>query len=205
MDTRIDPFDQIRRAIALPNVSMSSDYDLSPGILAKLPKGRKLRPASVLIPLILRKDEIQVILTRRSGNLSNHPGQVAFPGGKVDPQDKNARDAALREAFEEIGLPRENVDILGEIDTHETVTAFSVIPVLARIHTDFLPVPEPGEVAEIFAVPLEFLMRLDNFQTHHRKWSGQERAYLAIPYGPHFIWGATANIIKGLAMRMATV
>lgn len=196
-----DPFEKIRDAVS-KTASASSDFDLNPSVLAQLPKNRVLRPASVLIPMIRRATGIQVILTRRSGNLMHHPGQVAFPGGKVDAGDASAKDAALREAEEEIGLPSSNVEILGAISTHETVTQFSVTPFLGRVHTDFTPIPEPGEVAEVFEVPLEFLMNPLNFQTHSREWLGQNRSYLAIPYGPHFIWGATARIIKGMAERM---
>lgn len=202
MDIQIDPFEKLRHAVALQG-GESSDFDLNPSVWAGLAKDRVLRPASVLIPLIQRRTGIQVVLTRRSGNLLHHPGQVAFPGGKVDASDNSAQDAALREAEEEIGLPRGNVEIIGSISAHETVTQFSVTPVIARIHTDFHPVPEPGEVAEVFEVPLEFLMKRRNFQTHSRMWMGKNRSYLAIPYGPHFIWGATARIIKGLADRMA--
>ncbi|MBL4807058.1 MAG: CoA pyrophosphatase [Rhodobacteraceae bacterium] len=203
MDIRSDPFDKLRRAVATRNGAGSSDFDLNPSVLAKLPATRKLRPASVLIPVIER-DGLHVILTRRSGNLAHHPGQVAFPGGKVDPSDNSHEDAALREAEEEIGLPRQNVEILGRIDTHETITGFLVTPFVARVHRDFKPSPEPGEVAEVFEVPLTFLTNPQNLQVLSRSWQGQKRSYLAIPYGPHFIWGATARMIKGLADRMST-
>ncbi len=198
-----DIFEKLKQAVALSGQSGSSDFDLDPAVLRQLPENRVLRAASVLIPLIERDNGVRVILTRRSGNLLHHPGQVAFPGGKVDASDASAQDAALREAEEEIGLHHQNVEILGAIAQHETVTRFSVIPFLGRVISDFAPTPEPGEVAEVFEVPLRFVLKPDNFQTHSREWMGQERSYLAIPYGPHFIWGATARILKGLADRMA--
>ncbi len=201
MDIKADPFETLRRALQHIDTP-SSDYDLNPSVLAQLPKNRVLRPASVLIPLIERRCGIQVILTQRSAALKHHPGQVAFPGGKVDVIDVNSQAAALREAEEEIGLRRENVDILGGLGPHETVTGFSVTPFLGRISGSFTPVPEPGEVTEVFEVPLDFLLDTNNFQIHSRIWQGAERSYLAIPYGPHFIWGATARMLKGLADRM---
>ncbi len=202
MDVKLDPFSKMRLAIKATPATRSSDFDLDPAFLAKLPNNRVLKPASVLIPMIERRAGIQVILTRRSGSMAHHPGQVAFPGGKVDPMDASSKDTALREAEEEIGLPRHNVEIIGKTGTHETVTQFCVTPYLGIVHTDFRPVAEPREVAEIFEVPLDFLMQPDNFKIHSRPWLGKNRSYLAVPYGPHFIWGATARIIKNLADRL---
>ncbi len=197
-----DIFEKLRRATALGQDEKSSDFDLNPAVRRQLKPNKALRPASVLIPLVRRDTGVQVILTRRSGNLLHHPGQVAFPGGKVDASDASAQDAALREAEEEIGLPRHNVEILGAIAHHETITNFSVIPFLGRVIKDFTPTPEPGEVAEVFEVPLEFLLNPENFKLQSRVWMGQKGAYLTIPYGPHFIWGATARILKGLSDRV---
>ncbi len=198
-----DIFEKLRRVTAMAQDNGSSDFDLNLAILRQPLKNRVLRPASVLIPLITRNSGVQVILTRRSGNLLHHPGQVAFPGGKVDAGDASAKDAALREAEEEIGLPRRNVEIIGAIAHHETISNFSVVPFLGRVIKDFTPIPEPGEVAEVFEVPLWFLLNPENYQTQSRDWMGQKGSYLAIPYGPHFIWGATARMLKGLADRMA--
>ncbi len=203
MDIQPDIFETLRATTILGQAKGSSDFDLSPTLLSQLAPNRVLRPASVLIPLIKRNTGVQVILTRRSGNLLHHPGQVAFPGGKVDSTDASAKDAALREAEEEIGLPRQNVEILGAIGQHETISRFSVIPYLGRVIKDFTPTPESGEVAEVFEVPLEFLLKPENYQTQSRVWLGQKGSYLTIPYGPHFIWGATARILKGLADRVA--
>ncbi|WP_224816555.1 CoA pyrophosphatase [Hasllibacter sp. MH4015] len=174
----------------------SSDYDLNPGVV--LPEGRKLRPAAVLIG-VLGDD---VILTKRASTLKHHPGQIAFPGGKLD-GDETPVEAALREAHEEIGLDPENVSILAELPPHETVTGYSVTPVLARIEADFDPLPEAGEVAEVFRVPLAFVMEPSNFAVEGRRWRGMRREYYVVPYGPYYIWGATARMLKSLADRAA--
>jgi len=197
---QIDDFDRIRRAIETPSPA-SSDYDLNPDI--SLPEGRRLRPAGVLIPLLETQNGVQVILTKRSSVLKHHPGQIAFPGGKVEATDSGPVQAALREADEEIGLRRENAEALGALPTHETVTGFCVTPVLARVRSAFQPMPQPEEVAEVFQVPLDHVGNLDRFQVQSRRWQGVERYYYTVPYGPYYIWGATARILYGLAQRLA--
>ncbi len=178
---------------------LSSDYDLTPGLA---PTASALRPAAVLIPLIEKQGNLRVILTKRSEQLKHHPGQISFPGGKVDPGDATPTAAALREAEEEIGLPRDTVDIIGLLDTHQTVTRFTVTPVIGVLPSDFSPVPEAGEVEEAFEVPLAHLLDPANMQVHERVWRGQLRRYYAVPYGPYYVWGATARIIKGLSDRV---
>jgi len=178
----------------------SSDYDLNPTIKAALPE-RKLRPASVLIPLIEHNDGWRVILTKRASHLKHHPGQVSFPGGKVEAGESGIT-AALREAEEEIGLPRAAVDMIGSLDVHETVTNFTVTPFVGLIE-DFKPVIDIGEVEEVFEVPLDFLMAGENMIVQGRNWQGHRRQYYTIPYGPYYIWGATARMIKVLADRVA--
>ena len=145
----------------------------------------------------------RLILTKRSSRLRHHPGQIAFPGGKMDGSDADAVDAALREAQEEIGLEPSNVDVLGELPIHETVSGFAVVPVLALIERGFVPNPEPGEVDEAFAVPLDRVTDPALFSIQSRRWRGRRRRYYAVPYGPYYIWGATARILRGLAERMA--
>jgi 8-oxo-dGTP pyrophosphatase MutT (NUDIX family) len=193
---------RIQRALDAP-AGATSDYDLNPD---KNPgargRGARLRPASVLVPLVERGPELRVILTRRAARLKHHPGQVAFPGGKQEPGDPTALDAALREAREEIGLMPAQVEVLGAFDLHETVTNFRVTPFVGLVAAGFAPVADRAEVDEVFEVPLGFLLAPSNFQVHGRHWQGVWRRYHAIPYGPHYIWGATARILKTLAERM---
>jgi 8-oxo-dGTP pyrophosphatase MutT (NUDIX family) len=175
----------------------SSDFDLNPEV--RLPPGRVLRDAAVLIAVT----EGRVILTKRSSRLKHHPGQIAFPGGKIDAGDDGPVGAALREAEEEVGLPPGLVDILGTLPPHETVTGYRVTPVLAHLRAGFDAIPERGEVDEVFSVPLSFVTDPANFRVERRRWLGEWRRYYAVPYGPYYIWGATARILRGLADRLA--
>lgn len=179
----------------------SSDFDLNPGFM--LPEDRVLQPAGVLVAFLEAEEGPRLVLTKRSSRLKHHPGQIAFPGGKVDPGDGGPVGAALREAEEEVGLPRGTVDVFGELPRHETVTGFTVTPVLGRIRADFRPVPEAGEVDEVFTVPLSHVAERANYQVQSRFWRGQRRFYYTVPYGPYYIWGATARILRGLAERLA--
>ena len=179
----------------------SSDFDLNPGVV--LPEGRRLRPCAVLVALIEDARGGSVILTRRSAALQHHPGQIAFPGGKIEAEDGGPDGAALREADEEIGLAPGNVELLGRLPPHETVTGFTVTPVLGRIRRPFAWHPERGEVDEVFAVPLAHVAEPANYMIHQRTWRGAPRSYYVVPWGPYYIWGATARILRGLAERMA--
>ena len=177
---------------ATSGYSPSSDFDLNKDLY---PSGRELRDASVLIPLQIINGIWHVILTKRSSTLKHHPGQIAFPGGKVDAQDASSLDAALRESHEEIGLPPSNVEIIGQLPTHETVTSFLVTPYIGLINSGFVSSPEIGEVSEVFTVPLKHFQDSKNFQIQHRTWNGVDRRYYSIPYGPYYIWGATARMM----------
>ena len=179
--------------------TQSSDFDLNPDTV--LPTDRTLRAAGVLVGVMDGPDGPSVLLTKRSSKLKHHPGQIAFPGGKVEPDDLGPVQAALREAHEEVGLPPENVRVIGTMPTHETVTRFTVTPVLALIETDFTPKPEVGEVDEVFTVPLSHVINPDRFSVEGRHWRGTRRHYFTVPYGPYYIWGATARILRGLADR----
>lgn len=182
--------------------SGSSDFDLNPGTV--LPDGRKLRPAGVLVPISLVGGTPRLILTKRSSALKHHPGQIAFPGGKVDEGDTSVTDAALREAWEEIGLPRELPQVIGHLPNHETVTGFNVTPVVAVLNEPFVEVPEQGEVAEVFSVPLDHVLKAENYIVESRRWRGMRRHYYTVPFGPYYIWGATARMLRGFADRMGS-
>ncbi|MCG7520436.1 CoA pyrophosphatase [Ruegeria sp. Ofav3-42] len=195
-----DPTDQLRAALRRPGDG-SSDFDLNPDTV--LPEGRKLRPAGVLVPISVADGAPRLILTKRSSALKHHPGQIAFPGGKQDEGDADVTATALREAREEIGLPSELPEILGHLPTHETVTSFTVTPVVAILRESFQSVPEPGEVAEVFSVPLAQVLNPANYIVESRRWRGQRRYYFTVPYGPYYIWGATARILRGLAARIS--
>lgn len=203
MELNVANLDALRRAVGRAPAGGSSDFDLNPEVRGLLPPGRKLRPAAVLVPIIVRGSRLAVILTKRATHLKHHPGQISFPGGKVEEGDATPLAAALREASEEIGLASDTVDIFGAIDVHETVTSFTITPFVGIVRDDFRAVPQAGEVDQVFEVPLEFLMEPANYQTHSRLWKGIPRRYYAIPYGPYYIWGATARMLKALADRMA--
>ena len=194
-----DPLAPILSALAVSGEG-SSDFDLNPDF--KLPENRRLRAAGVLIAMIMHKGEPHVILTKRASHLKHHPGQIAFPGGKQDAGDVDVIAAALREADEEVGLNPAQVEVLGTLPPHETVTGFAVTPVLARVTGSFDPVPEPGEVDEVFLVPLAHVTTAVRFSIQGRRWRGMKRHYFTVPWGPYYIWGATARILRVLADRM---
>lgn len=180
----------------------SSEFDLNPD---EAPQDRReFALAAALVGVIPAPAGARLILTKRSSSLKHHPGQIAFPGGKVDVGDASAADAALREAHEEIGLEPSRADVLGELPIHETVSGFAVAPVLALIDRGFVPIPEPEEVDEAFDVPLDHVIDPARFSIQSRRWRGRRRRYYAVPYGPYYIWGATARILRGLAERMAS-
>lgn len=178
----------------------SSDYDLNPGTV--LPPGRKLRAAAVLVAICETPRGPAVLLTKRASGLQHHPGQIAFPGGKIDAGDADAEAAALREAREEVGLDPSLVRILGRMPAHETVTGYSVTPILGHISDVFVPRREIGEVDEVFLVPLAHLRDLSAYRVERRMWRGDWRRYYAVPWGPYYIWGATARMLRGLAERL---
>jgi 8-oxo-dGTP pyrophosphatase MutT (NUDIX family) len=187
----------IERALRSPE-GASSDFDLNPDL--RRPVAPKLRAASVLVPLVERGAGLDLVLTRRAAFLKHHPGQVAFPGGKQDAGDPTPLAAALREAREEIGL--DGVRVLGALPGHETVTGYAVTPFVGLVPAGFRPVIDRREVDEVFEVPLAFVLDPASYQIHARRWQGQLRRYYVLPYGPHYIWGATARILRMLCDRV---
>jgi 8-oxo-dGTP pyrophosphatase MutT (NUDIX family) len=176
------------------------DLDLNPALWERAGVSAT-RPAAVLVPVIDR-DEPTVLLTIRTQELSNHAGQVAFPGGKIDPEDESPVAAALREAKEEIGLAPMLVEPLGYLDLYLTFTGFRILPTVARVKPDFTLLLNPREVTESFEVPLKFLMTPENHQRKSRDWKGVTREYYAMPFENRYIWGVTAGILRNLYERV---
>ncbi len=159
------------------------------------------RDAAVLVPLIERSEGMSVLLTRRAECLNAHPGQISFPGGRVDPGDRDATDTALRETEEEIGLPRARVEIVGRLDTCLTGTGFSVVPVVGLVAAPFALdelALDPVEVAEAFEAPLSFLLDPANHVRRTAVARGARRTFYVLPYGERYIWGATARMLVNL-------
>lgn len=192
----LNPITPIEAAVSKVGQS-TSDFDLNPDVV--LPEGRILKPAAVLVAFQRYEDQLRLVLTKRASHLKHHPGQIAFPGGKLDEGDDSLEAAALREAWEEIGLPRENVRLLGRLPSHETVTSYQVTPIVAEITQPFEQVPEAGEVAEVFTVPASHILNPANFVVERRRWRGVWRSFYTVPYGPYYIWGATARMLRSLA------
>ena len=156
---------------------------------------RPLRQAAVLIPLVERDEGLTVLLTRRTDHLNDHAGQISFPGGRVEPADEGVRGTALRETREEIGLHPDRIEVLGEVGTYVTATGYHVTPVAALIQPPFELTPDPFEVAAVFEVPLAFILDARNHQRNTVVTREGRRQYHAIPYGPFYIWGATAAML----------
>jgi 8-oxo-dGTP pyrophosphatase MutT (NUDIX family) len=178
------------------------DLDLNPSLWEQAGVSAT-KPAAVLVPIVDR-DEPTVLFTIRTQELANHAGQVAFPGGKIDPDDETPVAAALREAREEIGLAPVLVEPLGYLDLYLTFTGFRILPTVARIKPDFTLALNPREVTESFEVPLRFLMTPENHQRRSRDWKGVTREYYAMPFENRFIWGVTAGILRNLYERVCS-
>lgn len=165
-------------------------------------EGVPLTPAAVLFPIVLRGDGQTVLLTQRTAHLKDHPGQISFPGGRVEDEDMSPIHTALRETSEEIGLAEGHIEVVGFLPEYRTGTGFRVTPVVGLVTPPFEVSPDPFEVAEVFEVPLAFLLNPANHQQHSLHYRGALRQYFAMPYGDYFIWGATAGMIRSLADRL---
>ncbi len=165
---------------------------------------RPVRQAAVLVPLVRRPGGLTVLLTRRTDHLNDHAGQISFPGGRTDPQDADAVATALREAHEEVGLAADEIEVIGVLPTYTTVTAYEVTPVIGLLDPPRALALDAFEVAEVFEVPLAFLMDPANHRRHAFEFQGLARRFLAMPWGadasgePYFVWGATAAMLRNL-------
>ena len=198
--TAPDPITRLRAAVVQDTGRASSDFDLNPDLR---PVGRSLRPAAVLMAFEPSAAGLRLYLTKRASGLKHHPGQIAFPGGKLDAADADPTAAALREAEEEIGLPRGAVEVLGAMPEHETVTGFRVTPIFGLVRHSFEPRAEAGEVEEIFTVPFDHIADSSRYIVEGRYFRGVHRRYYTVPWGPYYIWGATARMLRVLAERLA--
>jgi 8-oxo-dGTP pyrophosphatase MutT (NUDIX family) len=157
------------------------------------------REAAVLVPLVARPEGLRVMLTRRTAHLRDHAGQVSFPGGRIEDDDTGPVGAALRETFEETGLPQDYVEVLGTMPKYGTRTGFAVTPVVGLVQPGFILEPAASEVAEVFETPMEFLMNPANHRLYQATLpDGRQRQYFAMPWEGHFIWGATAGMLRNL-------
>jgi 8-oxo-dGTP pyrophosphatase MutT (NUDIX family) len=176
------------------------DHDADP-VMKKISEVRPIRPAAVLVPVI-DHPEPTVLLTQRAQHLPNHPGQISFPGGKIEQADADPLAAALRETHEEIGLDRKAVAPLGYLDLYMTTLGYRIVPVIARVTPGFSLTLNTAEVDASFEVPLGFLMDQANVQRHSRDWNGMTRHYYAITFGERYIWGVTAGILRNMYDRI---
>jgi len=161
-------------------------------------RDREIRSAAVLVPVVRRESGLTVLFTRRTAHLSDHAGQISFPGGRSEPGDTGAAETALREAAEEIGLAPAQVEVLGELSEYVTVTGYRVTPVVGLVNPPLELRLDEFEVAEVFEVPLEFLLDPQNHQRNSVVHEGRERRYYAVPYRQYYIWGATAGMLMNL-------
>jgi 8-oxo-dGTP pyrophosphatase MutT (NUDIX family) len=185
---------------ALPLQPTRSDYDLNPQNRPK--EKRDLTPAAVLLPLIFRAEPM-VLLTQRTDTLSRHAGQVAFPGGRADPEDISLVETALRETQEETGIAPAFVTVAGFLDAYETGTGYAILPVVGILSDGFALSPDAGEVAKIFEVPLSFLLDPANRRQQSREFMGTMRSFYSYTYDGHYIWGATAAMLIDFGTRIS--
>lgn len=192
-------FDLPRDVFEAPIWPPQGDHALNPDLSAAPVKAKA---AAVLVPLVAREEGVNVLLTLRTSKLRNHAGQVAFPGGRMDPEDETPVHTALREAHEEIGLPADHVDVNGYLDPYQSGTGYRIIPVVGMVRPGFPLQLNPHEVDDAFEVPLAFLMEAANHKRHRWERDGVMRESWAMPYGERFIWGVTAGILRHMWERL---
>ncbi len=175
--------------------SERGDHDLNPG----MPKPATLKPAAVLVPIVERPSGLTIILTQRTDHLNDHAGQISFPGGRTEPHDPTPEATALRETEEEIGLPRNRIETVGTLDIYVTRTGYEVTPVVGLVSPPFPIKPDPFEVADVFEVPLSFVVDPSNHQRDSRTHKGIQRQFYVLPYEERYIWGATAGMLVNLS------
>jgi 8-oxo-dGTP pyrophosphatase MutT (NUDIX family) len=190
--------DEIIRRLAQPRTgaaTLRGDH-----MLDRLePPPPPLKAAAVLVPIVEHDAELTVLLTKRTDHLADHAGQISFPGGRIEPDDRDPEYAALREAREEVGLPAEQVQLIGRLDIYRTRTGFEVVPVVGLVRPPLVLAPDPYEVAEVFEVPLDFILDPVNHELHSRELRGATRTFYVLPYQGRHIWGATAGMLVNLA------
>jgi 8-oxo-dGTP pyrophosphatase MutT (NUDIX family) len=180
--------------------AMRGDHSMVPG---GAPPATALTPAAVLVPLVMRPAGMAVLLTQRTQHLAAHAGQISFPGGKQETSDADSIEAALRESEEEVGLPRDHVEVVGRLDTYVTSSGFEITPVVGLVRVPYPTRLDPFEVAELFEVPLDFIIDPANHQRHSREFKGRQRTFYVLPYENRYIWGATAGMLVNLVEVLA--
>jgi 8-oxo-dGTP pyrophosphatase MutT (NUDIX family) len=195
---------KLRRALSrLPEPQSEpqsrGDYDLNPG----MGRAGALIPAAVLVPVFDSGAAIDVLFTKRAIDLTDHAGEISFPGGRIEPTDDGAAAAALRETEEELGLPSHQIEIIGTLDLYETRTGFLVTPMVGLVAPPLILRPDPREVAEVIRVPLGHLLNRMNYRSEEREAGGKLRWFYSLPFGDYVIWGATAGMLVNLCERVA--
>src|SRR5574340_1143882 len=167
-----------------------------------LQEGVRVAEAAVLVPLVNRAGGVRILFTQRTAYLSDHAGQISFPGGRVEGRDSGREETALRETEEEIGLPRARIALLGRLPDYEIPSGFRITPVVGWIEPPLALQPDPFEVAEVFEAPLGFFLDRGNYQRRQYHFRGRHRHYMAIPYEGRYIWGATAGMLYSLCVML---
>ncbi len=182
--------------------TIRGDYDLNPAFRTEQPQRADLKPAAVLVPIMQRKTGLTLLFTKRTATLKHHADQVSFPGGRVETTDADTAATALREAYEEIGLPHSHVEVIGRLDDYETRTGFHIVPVVGFVEPDFDLVLNPHEVAAVFEVPLSHVIDPSNHLQCTASFNNRPAVFYELPYDGYRIWGATAGILVNLAQTL---